>query len=139
MGARGHRPRVFWCLLLFAVGGLLGTHGVDACAAAITGAGDAALSPMPGHEPVGAAPDEADDIARPAGGGTARHVGLGHVVAMCTVVLVTAATGTLRRLSAGVRAWSAHARVAAAGRLARRRELFRPPGPGRVELCVLIC
>ena len=159
MRFRGRRLSGFSGLMLvLALAGLLVMHGFDAVAA--TGGGDGHvvsstvrhdMAPAAGVSPLsGAMPDSVDsDRARSTGDvghirvaaddAAAGHAGFGHVVAMCMAVVAAASTGAVRRLLGGVRASFAAATALAADRLARAVEVRRPPGPGRLELCILRC
>ena len=158
MRSRGRRLSGFSGLMLvLALAGLLVMHGFDAGAA--TGGGDghvvssmvqhdmapAAGAPLSGSMADSAGSDsapstgDAGHIRATAAGATAGHAGFGHVVAMCMVVVAAASTGAGRRIWGGVRAKFAAAAARAAGRLVRADEVGRPPGPGRLELCILRC
>jgi hypothetical protein len=159
MRFRGRRLCGFSGLMLvLALAGLLVMHGLDAGAA--TGGGDGhVVSSMVRHDMApaagvsqssGAMPDSADSdrgtstgdaghIRVAAADAAAGHAGLGHVVAMCMVVVAAASTGAVRRILGGVRARFAATAAFAAGRLARVVQVGRPPGPGRLELCILRC
>lgn len=159
MRLRGRRLFGFSGLMLvLALAGLLVMHCLDA-GAATGGADGHAGSSTVQHDMAraagvsqssGAMPDstDSDRATSTAGAGHIRvaasdpaagHAGLGHVVAMCMVVVVAASTGAVRRISGGVRGSFAAAAARAAGRLARAVEVGRPPGPGRLELCILRC
>jgi hypothetical protein len=159
MRFRGRRLSGFSGLMLaLALAGLLVMHGFDAGAA--TGGSDghvvssivqhdmasaAGASQLSGAMPDSAGSDratstgDAGHIRVAAADAAAGHAGLGHVVAMCMVVIAAASTGAVRRLLGGVRAGFAATAALAAGRLARAVEVGRPPGPGRLELCILRC
>jgi len=145
-------------LLVLALAGLLVMHGFDAGVVAQGSGGEAAMSPAARHgmepgsgagEPtmaMGGSVGSEQSAFRGAGhrgeaaaDGHAGHVGWGHVVAVCVAVLATFAAGAVRRLLASVRARIAGGRAPVAGRLVRLLKVFRPPGPARVELCVLTC
>jgi hypothetical protein len=159
MRSRGRRLSGFSGLMLvLALAGLLVMHGFDAGAA--TGGDDvhvvsstvqhdmappAGVSQLGGAMPDPAGSDratstgDAGHIRVDAADAAAGHAGLGHVVAMCMVVVAAASTGAVRRILGGVRATFAAAADRAAGRLACAVEVGRPPGPGRLELCILRC
>lgn len=160
MGLRGRRLSGFsGVMLVLALAGLLVMHGFDGGAATGGGSDGHVVSSMVQHDMApaagasqvgGAMPDSAGSDRAPsmedaghvrvtAVGATAGHAGVGHVVAMCMAVLAAASTGAVRRLFGGVRAGFAAAAAFAAGRLARAVEVGRPPGPGRLELCILRC
>ena len=160
MRFRGHRLSGFSGLMLvLALAGLLVMHGFDAGAATGGGSDGHAVSSTVRHDmapaagafqPSGAMPEATDSYrARSTGDvgpirvaaddATAGDPGIGHVVAMCMAVLAAASTGAVRRLLGGVRARFAAATALAAGRLVRGVEVGRPPGPGRLELCILRC
>jgi hypothetical protein len=159
MRVRGRRLSGFSGLTLaLGLAALLVMHGFDAGAA--TGGGDrhvisstvqldmapaAGVSNMHGGMPDSAEPDRATWPGDPghlrvaAAEAAGAHAGLGHVVAMCMVVVTAAGTGVVRRILSGVRAMLAAAADRAAGRPAWAVEVGRPPGPGRLELCILRC
>lgn len=157
MRFRGRRlPGFSGVMLVSALAGLLVMHGFDAGAATGGGDGHAVsptvqldIAPSPGVAS-GAMPDTADsgpatsteDAAHmrvPGAAAAAGHAGLGHVAAMCMVVAAAASTGVVRRILRGVRATFAVVADRAAGRPAWAAEAGRPPGPGRLELCILRC
>ena len=159
MRFRGRRLCGFSGLMLvLALAGLLVMHGFDA-GAATGGADGHMVSSTVRHDMVpasgvsrlsGAMPDSAgsDRATSPgdighirvaAADAAAGHAGLGHVVAMCMVVVAAASTGAVRRILGAVRAKLVAAAARAAGRLARAVQVGRPPGPGRLELCILRC
>jgi hypothetical protein len=159
MRFRGRRlPGFSGLMLVLGLAGLLVMHGFDAGAA--TGGGDGHvvsstvqldMAPAAGVSNMnGAMPDSAESDRATSTGDTrhmrvaaaeaaGRHAGLGHVVAMCMMVVAAASTGVVRRILRGVRATFAAAAGRAAGRLAWAVEVGRPPGPGRLELCILRC
>jgi hypothetical protein len=145
-------------MLALALAGLLVMHGFDAGAA--TGGVDGHvvsstvrhdMAPAVGVSQLsGVMPDSADSdramstgdaghVRVAAADAAAGHAGLGHVVAMCMVVVAAASTGAVRRALGGVRAKFAAAAARATGRLAQAVEVGRPPEPGRLELCILRC
>ena len=145
-------------MLALALAGLLVMHGFEAGAA--TGGGDGHgvsstvrhdIAPEAGaSQPSGTMPGSADtDRATSTGAAghidgaahdaAAGHAGVGHVVAMCMAVVAAASTGAVRRVLGLVRARVAAATALAGGRPARAVEVGRPPGPGRLELCILRC
>jgi hypothetical protein len=159
MRCRGRRLSGFSGLMFaFGLAGLLVMHGFDAGAAAGGGDGHAVsaavqhdMAPAAGVSRMdGAMPDAADSDRAVSTGDAghmrlaavdtaAGHAGLGHVMAMCMVVAAAASTGAVRRILGGVQARFAAAAARAAGRLAQVVEVGRPPGPGRLELCILRC
>jgi hypothetical protein len=160
MRFRGRRLSGFSGLMLvLALAGLLVMHGFDAGAATGGGSDGHVVSSTVRHDMApaagasqssGAMPESTDsDRARSTGDAghirfaaddaAAGHAGFGHVVAMCMAVVAAASTGAVRRLLGGVRASFAAATALATGRLARAVEVRRPPGPGRLELCILRC
>ncbi len=151
-------PRFSGLALVLGLVGLLVMHGFGAGAA--TGGGDGHVvsstvqldvAPAAGVPNTnGAMPDSAEsDRATSTGDAghtrltaaeaAGRHAGLGHVLAMCMVVVAAASTGVLRRILRGVRATFAAPADRAAGCLAWAVDVARPPGPGRLELCILRC
>ena len=159
MRFRGRRLCGFSGLMLvLALAGLLVMHAFDAGATTGGGAGHVVsrtvrhdMAPAAGVSQLsGPMPDSADSdrATSPGDPGNIRvaatdastgHAGLGHVVAMCMVVVAAASTGAVRRILGAVRARFAAAAARAAGRQARAVQVGRPPGPGRLELCILRC
>jgi hypothetical protein len=159
MRSRGRRlSGLSGLMLAFGLAGLLVMHGFDAGAAA--GGGDshavssavqhdmapaAGVSSMDGAMPHAADSDravstgDAGHVRLAAADAAAGHAGVGHVMAMCMVAAAAASTGAVRRILGGVRTRFAAVTARAAGRLARVVEVGRPPGPGRLELCILRC
>lgn len=154
---RSPRAGVPGVLLVLALAGLVVMHGLDAGAVAhagvdvstpstaghgmapgpgeverVVGSVGARRSALPGHGDAGPTAAAGPD-------GRAAHVGWGHIVAVCVAVLATCATGAIRRLPAGPGARICRCRAPVAGGSARRPAVVRPPGPARVELCVLTC
>jgi hypothetical protein len=159
MRSRGRRLSGFpGLMLVLALAGLLVMHGFDAGAA--TGGEDVHVASstarhemaLPADVSVSsdAMPDlvgsdrapsagDAGNIREAGADAAAGHVHLGHVMAMCMVVVAVASTGAVRRILGGVRARCAAAAARAATRLPQAVEAGRPPGPGRLELCILRC
>lgn len=158
MNVRGRRLSGFSGLMLvLGLAGLLVMHGFDAGAttgppdghvvssavqheappAAVVSNTNGATSDPAGSDPV-ASTGDAGHMRVAAADGAAGHAGLGHVVAMCMVV-AAAGAGAVRRISGGLRTRLAAAVASTAGRLARATEVDGPPGPGRLELCILRC
>lgn len=131
---------------MLAVGGLLLMHGLDArghgaiADTHLHGTASAAASLHGDHE--GAALRAATGSSTVDDAGTApvrghEHGGLGHVMAMCVAVLAAAGGMLLRRLWSGPGS-DMSAFPFTALRWARLTvEDYRPPGPGRLALCVL--
>lgn len=146
-------------MLVLALAGLLVMHGLDAGAITRSSGGEAATSHParhrtqselgrddrtggmhgPARSEQSMSPLNASVTAEARTDDGAGHVGWGHVVAMCVAVLATMVTGAVRRLLASARSRITARGASVAGGLVRLPRVFRPPGPARIELCVLTC
>jgi hypothetical protein len=130
----GHRS--CWLFgLVFAVGGLLLMHGLDAPGHVI--AADDHTSVVSAADDTAMSGDATASAAISAADGTAHHGVLGHVLVMCGAVLAVAACGrALRRLS--LRPLAVPAVTRAAARWAHRALGELPlSGADRLALCIL--
>lgn len=157
MRPRDRRHSISVFVLVLAAAGLLMMHGLDAGSMPATHQGDAAtssLAPGPMRSGPGEQPDmthgapgsarsmsagDAGVAARAGGADNGVHVGWGHVVAMCVVVLATVTTVAARHLLGRVRAPFMADFGPGRGGLAPSPRVCRPPGPRWLELCVLTC
>ncbi|HEX6422503.1 MAG TPA: hypothetical protein VFZ79_03430 [Acidimicrobiales bacterium] len=154
---RSPRAGIPGVLLVLALAGLVVMHGLDA--GAVAHAGVEASTPSTAGRGMQSGSVETERSMAVAGSsrsgqpahgdagrtaetgpeGRAAHVGWGHIVAACVAVLATCATGAIRRLPASPGARICRGRAPVTGGSAHRPAVVRPPGPARVELCVLTC
>lgn len=136
-------PPLSWLMIALAIAGLtlmhgLAAHGADSSAHAATdvSASHSAAAEHTVSDPGEAVSDPVDAVPSPLTE-TSSHGTLASIMALCIAVLV-ATTALLRTSSWRLPALSQPVVNTARWR-SRLSDNFRPPGPGRLELCIQLC